>query len=142
VGLRRSANSMLRHPGEVGPALAGQHPCLAKWCGLLPASAGIRQIPGGFEARIALLNDLSNRQRRSSRARGVNEGNGRTCHVVRKCDASLAVLRSPQRIRLESAPTRARSDTPMTTGSSRQRSGFGAMEPFFAVPRRRGAHAS
>ena len=31
---------------------------------------GIRQMPGGFGARIALLNDLSNGQQRSSRARG------------------------------------------------------------------------
>jgi hypothetical protein len=31
----------------------------------------IRQVPGGFEARIAFLNDLSNGQQRSLRARGL-----------------------------------------------------------------------
>jgi hypothetical protein len=35
------------------------------------AFSDIRQIPGGFEARIALLNVLSNGQQCSSRGRGV-----------------------------------------------------------------------
>jgi hypothetical protein len=34
----------------------------------------IRQIPGGFKTRIALLYDVSNGQERSSRARGVQTG--------------------------------------------------------------------
>jgi hypothetical protein len=34
-------------------------------------STDIRQMSGGFEARIALLIDLSNGQQRSSRARGL-----------------------------------------------------------------------
>jgi hypothetical protein len=37
----------------------------------VPSSSDIRQIPGGFDARIALLNDLNDGQQRSSRARGM-----------------------------------------------------------------------